>query len=667
MIGRLLSEVARPKVHEKARSQAMLTFFRNFFKTKIGLAIALAFLALIGFAFASMDVSNTGAFGGVAGGDSVAVVGDAKIGTAELNQAVNDALAQARQENPEATMQTLLAGGGLDRVLDDLITRYALIDWGESNGLRAGTNLVNSEIRQIPAARGPNGEFDTDAYNAFLRTNSLTDSQIRQQIRTSLYFQQSIFPAIYGAQIPESIARTYARSFKERRRGAIATIPASLFAPDGDPTDAQLSEFYTENRTRFVRPERRVIRYATFDSAALGDSVEPTDAEVAAFFRENAEDFAAREARSFTQLIVPTREGAETIASRVRAGESFAQAAASAGLRTTELDDQERSDILSAASAGVADAYFSAARGEVTTPARSSLGWHIARVRAVDAQPAQSLAQARAGIEETLRETKRQRGIAELAVSIEDRLADGASLTSIVEELDLELQTSPAITAAGRVYGTSNEAPAILGSVLDYAFQIDEGDSEIGALPDQQTFLIYEVADIAPSAVAPLAQIRDEVIAEWRRVRGDQAAEAAANRILKRVEGGQDLAAAVAAEEAAIRPPQPVNYSREELARLGSTRVPAPIALLFGMAEGSVKKLEGTGDQGWFVVDLEDIILEDLEENDPLIAQARTQVGQSWGNEYAEQMLAAMRAELGVERNAEAIAAVRRQLLGESN
>lgn len=645
----------------------MLTFFRNFFKTKIGLAIALAFLGLIGFAFASMDVSNTGAFGGIAGGDRVAVIGDEKIGTADLTQAANDALAQARQENPEATMQTLLADGGLDRILDDLINRYALIAWGETNGLRAGTNLVNSEIRQIPAARGPSGEFDTDAYNAFLRTNSLTDSQIRQQIRTSLYFRQSIFPAIYGTQIPDSIARTYARSFKERRTGAVATIPASLFAPEGNPTTEQLNTFYNEYRSRFVRPERRTFRYATFDSNALGDSIQPSDAEIAAYYRDNAENYAARETRSFTQLIVPTREGANAIAERVRGGESFAQAAASAGLRTTQLDAQQRSDISSAASAAVADAYFSAAEGQVTAPARSSLGWHIARVTSVDAQAEQGLAQVRGEIAETLRETKRQRGIAELAVSIEDRLADGASFASIAEELDLELRTSPVLTASGQVYGSAGQAPEVLAPVLDFAFQIEEGEPEIAALPDQQTFLIYQAVDIAPSAVAPLAEIRDEVIAEWRQVRGDDAAEAAANRILKRVESGESLAQAVAAEDVAIRAPQQVNYSREELARLGGTRVPAPIALLFGMAEGTVKKLEGTGDQGWFVVDLEDITLEELEENDPLIAQARTQVGQSWGNEYAEQMLAAMRAELGVERNADAIGAVSRQLLGITN
>ena len=645
----------------------MLTFFRNFFKTKIGLALVLAFLGLIGFAFASMDVSSTGTFGGVAGGDSVAVVGGTKIGTAELTREVNEALRRAREENPELTMRELLEGDGLDRILGGLIDRYTLIEWGEENGFRAGTNLVNSEIRQIPAARGASGEFDPQAYQMFLRSAGVTDEQVRQQIKTSSFFQQAILPSVYGAQIPESIARTYARSLKERRSGAIATIPMSLFAPAGTPSEADLQKFYADNRAMFVRPERRSLRYATFDSSTLGDSIEPTDAEVAADYKANAAEYAAREFRSFTQLIVPTREGAEAIAGRVKAGESFAQAAAAAGLRTAQLDNQTQAQIRSSASAAVATAYFNVAEGAVTTPAQGPLGWHIARVSEVDKRAARSLDAVRSEIADKLREQKRQRGIAELAVSIEDRLADGASLSAVATELGLEVQTTPPLTPQGLVYGTTQTAPEILGPVLNFAFQVEEGEAEIGALPDQQTFLIYEVSEITPSAAAPLAQIRDAVIDAWRASAASKGAAAAATRIEKRVAAGQSLAAAVAAEKVALRAPEQVTYSREELARLGGQRVPSPIALMFGMAEGSVKKLEGRRERSWFVVDLEDITLEELEESDPLIGIAKTQVAQAWGSEYAEQMLVAMRAAVGVERNPDAIAAVRRQLLGESN
>ena len=645
----------------------MLTFFRNFFKSKIGLAITLAFLGVIGFAFASMDVSSSGTFGGVAGGDSVAVVGDRKIGTAELNRAANDALREARQENPNATMQTLLANGGLERILNDLVNRYAIIAWAEENGFRAGDNLVNSEIRQIPAARGASGDFDTATYQQFLRTNSLTDAQVRQQIRTSLFFQQTVLPLVYGTKLPNSLAETYARTFKERRTGSIAALPFAAFAPEGTPTEAALQKFYTDNRTRFVRPERRTLRYATFDSSALGDSIEPTAEEIAANYEENAAQYAASESRSFTQLIVPTREGAQAIATRVRGGESFAQAARSAGLRPAELADQSRSAVRSSASAAVADAYFSASEGSVTAPAQGQLGWYVARVNSVDARAARSLASVRDDIADTLREQKRQRGIAELAVSIEDRLVDGASLSSVAQELDLKLQESRPITASGQVYGTPEPAPAALRGVLEYAFQIDEGEAEIGALPDQSTFVVYEVTDITPSAPAPLAEIKDQATSAWRADRASKAAEAAADRILKRVEGGASLADALAAEETRLPPAQQVSLSREELARMQDQRVPAAIGLMFAMAEGTVKKLEEPSQQSWFVVDLEDVKLEELAENDPLVGQAQNAIGQAWGSEYAEQLLAAMRAAVGVELNADAIAAVRRQLLGETN
>ena len=95
--------------------------------------------------------------------------------------------------------------------------------------------------------------------------------------------------------------------------------------------------------------------------------------------------------------------------------------------------------------------------------------------------------------------------------------------------------------------------------------------------------------------------------------------------------------------------------------------VPAPVALFFSMAEGTSKKLEGSQDLGWYIVSLDDISLGELEENDPLINQAKTQISQGWSAELSEQMITAMRAEVGVERNSDAIAAVRRQLLGETN
>ncbi|MDG6078221.1 peptidylprolyl isomerase [Erythrobacter litoralis] len=644
----------------------MLTFFRNFFKTKIGLALVLAFLVLIGFAFASMDVSSTGAFGGVAGGNRVAVVGDEKIGTAELSRAATEELERVRQENPTATMQTFLAGDGLNDALASLINRIALVEWTRDFGLRAGDNLLNSEIRQIPAAAGPSGAFDENSYRAFLAREQLTDQRLRELLGASLLAQQTLIPAGFGATIPESIARTYARSFKERREGSVALLPAEAFAPTGAPTDAQLTAFYEENRSRFVRPERRVIEYALFDASSLGDAIEPTDAEITAYFRQNAARYAASQTRSFTQLIVPTQAAAQSIAERVRGGTSLAQAAQGGGLRTTAVNDASRADIREQASEAVASAYFAAAQGAVTSPARSPLGWHIAQVRSVDTTPARTLAQARDEIVTALREEKRVALLSDLSISIEDQLADGATLAEVARERGVSVQRTPPVLANGQLYGRQENAPEALAQIIPVTFQMEEGEPEIGALPGGGSYVVYQVGDIAPSATAPLAQIRDQVIRDWRQLTGAQRAEQAAARIVKKVEAGASLSQALASEDVTLPPIDDVNISRQELAQLGDRQVPAPIALLFGMAQGSVKKLEIPRNNGWFVVELEDVELDRLDDSDPLIAQANRQLGQAWGSEYGEQLAAAMQADVGVERNADAIEAVRRQLLGEN-
>ena len=103
-------------------------------------------------------MAGTASFGGIAGGDRVAVVGDEKIGNAEFARSVSAGVDQVRQENPTVTMPQFIEQGGLDVVLEQLIDRYALAGYAQKYGLRAGKNLVNSEILQISAFQGPDGK-----------------------------------------------------------------------------------------------------------------------------------------------------------------------------------------------------------------------------------------------------------------------------------------------------------------------------------------------------------------------------------------------------------------------------------------------------------------------------------------------------------------------------
>lgn len=642
----------------------MLSFFRNMFKSKIGLAIVLGFVGLIAFAFASADISGTTTFGGVAGGDRVAVVGDAKIGTADLAREVNAGLERARQDDPSLTMQAYVARGGLTDALDTLIDRNAFREYARINGLRAGTNLVNSEIRKIPAFRGADGNFSEETYRLVLAQNQLTDQQVRDDITTSLIAQQLLAPTGTGTAMPQALAVRYAQLFKERRQGSIVTLPAESFAPKAPPSDAQLQAFYAANRSQFIRPERRVIRYASFDASSLGAAAEPTEAEIAASYRENAPRYAASETRALTQLIVPTQAAAASIRAKVASGQSLENAATAAGLRVSPIEGLSRDKARSQFSAQVADAYFSAARGALTAPARSPLGWHIARIDTVTTTPARTLAQVRGEIADALRAQKRASALTERALRVEELIEDGATLAEIASEFKLTVAATRPVLANGQVYGTAERAPELVLPAVQSAFQMDEGEPSVTPLANGATYLIYDVSAISPAAAAPLAEIRDDVAAAWRRSEGARGARAAADRVLAQLAKGQSLQQALATVSVAGTSVQTVNLTREDLARMREQRVPPPLALMFSMAQGTAKKLELPGRLGWSIVDLDAIQVDPIAPGDPLIAQASQQLGPLAGQEYAEQLRIAIRDAVGVERNTAAIEAVRRQLLG---
>src|SRR5690554_2449817 len=643
----------------------MIQFFRRFFNSKVGIGITLGFLALIAFAFASMDISSTGVFGGVSGGDRVAVVGKERIDAAELSTAATNALDQARQTDPTITMQAFIARGGLEEVLRQLIDRTAIAEFARRHGMRAGDRLVDSELLQIPAFRGPDGNFDQNAFRAALAQRGLNESAVRDDLAKGLLARQLLTPIGFSPVVPRSIADRYAALLRERREGSIIFLPSASFAPEGAPTDAQLQTFYDENRTNYIRPERRVIRYALFGRDAIGTLPAPTAAQISERFQQDRANYAASERRRLTQLVVPTQDAAQAIIAEVSGGKSLDAAAQEKGLATTSIGPVTQEELARSTSAAAAQAAFAAQQDAMAQPARGGLGWYVLRVDEIDRQPARTLEQVRGEIAATLAEEQRQAALDDLTARIEEEIVEGRSLSEVAEELGATVAATRPVTADGRIYGTAETIPPILGSVLQVAFDMDEGEPQLAVVAPGESYVVFDVSSITPSATAPLAEIREDVIADWRRDEGSKRARAAADRIMERVQKGSTLAAAVAAENQTLPTPQSLNLNREQLAQQG--RVPSELALFFSMARGTVKRLEAPDDLGWHVVRLDSIDAPQVASNDPIVASTMRELGQVTGTEYADQFVKAAQREIGVERNEAAIRGVAAQLTGQQN
>ena len=643
----------------------MIQLFRNFFASKLGIVVTLAFLGVIALAFASMDVANTGSFGGVAGGDRVAVVGDERIDINDLSVNASNGFDRVRQENPTMTMQSFIANGGLQQTLDTMIDRTAIAELARMAGIRAGTRLVDSEIVNAPEFRGIDGSFDQEAFRAALSQRGLSEDLVRTDLANGLLARQLVVPLAASTRVPDAVARRYTQLRRETRKGSIAGILAAAYAPDEDPTNAQVQAYYDANRSDYIRPERRTIRYAIFDAGVVGEEATPTAAQVKARYDRDAAQYAALETRGLTQVIVPTQAAAQALVNEVKAGTRLEQAAQSKGLSATALSPQSRQQLTSSASAAVANAAFSAPQGGLSAPAQGGLGWYVMRVDNVDSRAARSLEQARAEIVETLTREMRVAAINDLSARVEDDLNSGRSLSEVAQEIGVELQTSRPVTAAGQVYGTEETAPAELARVLPVVFEMDQAEPQLAALVPGETFIIYEASQITRAATAPLKEIRDRVVLAWRVDEGMKAAGAAATRVMKRVAGGQSLAAAVAAEDVRLPPPQQVSLSRAEVEQSG--RLTPSLALFFSMAEGTTKRLENREALGWIVIDLDEIDAPEIAANDPEIANTARQLQSLLGDEYAEQFIEAAKSSLEIDINQNAVDAVADQLTGTAN
>ena len=642
----------------------MLELFRSFMKSSVGAFIALAFLGLIALAFIAGDVSGNRMFGGVAGGDRVATVGHRKISTSDLSQAATNAVEQFKQDNPTLTMKQFIATGGLNQAVEQLIDRAAISEFGIAHGITVSERLVDSEIAKISAFKGPDGKFSQAAYKALLQQRGISEAALRQDMSDGLVARQVLVPAAFGAKMPQDLVGRYAALLTERRSGAIALLPAAAFAPKGEPTAADLAAFYTAHRNNYIRPERRVIRYATFDDSAIKSIPAPTDAEIAAAYNAGKARFAPSESRRLTQLVLPTEAAAKAVLAELAAGKSMESAAATKGLAAAALPPLTRDALSAQANEAVAAAAFAAPKGKVAGPVRGLLGWTLLRVDAVETTAGKTLDQAKPEIAAALLEAKKRAALSDFSAKVEESFDKGGSLGDVVKELSLEVKSTPPLVADGKVYmDPAKSAPPELARVVQAAFGMErEGQPQLAEVIPGKQFVVFEVAQITLSAAAPIAEIRPQVMADLTLQKGAVAARAAAEKVQAAVRKGTDLGAAVAALGIGVPPVQHVEMNRQDIAKQG--QIPPPLGLMFAMAQGTTKLLAAPGNNGWYVVSLAKIIPGNVGAKDPLVAQATSELSNVAGREYADQLRAAIRAEVGEKKNQAGIDAVARQLSG---
>ncbi len=643
----------------------MIGAIRSLFDSWIGRLLALGFVVLVGLAFALSDVSGT--LTGQASASTIAKVGGETITSADFRQAMDTRHRQAREQNPNISMDIFVREGGAEATLDQLVNIFLIAAFAEENGIGVSERMVDSSIAENTGLADSTGKVDRTQLQRLLSDRNMTEEFLRQSFQHDLYVEQMLPVTSFGLVMPDSLTNNYASMFFERRVGRSATLPSTTFAPKTPPSEAVLNDYYKKNADKFTLPERRSIRYALFTPAVVGDKAKPTDKEISDYYAANADAYSASKIVSYEQIIVPTEAVAKSAQAKLAGGTSIDAVASELGFSATKETVASQSTMAAKSSDAVAKAVFAAPSGGIAAPAESDFGWHIIRVSKVENRPARSLAEARSEIFGILEKEKGEQAFAEMTTDMQDRLEDGDSLTVVAKEYGLTVESTPKILSMGLNPDDPNYKPRTeLGAIIGPAFQmsVDDGGSLVEVEPGK-TYALFSVIEVDEAAPAPLKDIRNDVIKSWAMAEGQKGAKAAADKIVTDVKGGKSLEEAVATISAQLPPLATLSGTRQELAQAGPN-TPMALFTLFEVPLGGVRAADVGNDRGYFVIFVDRIEPAKLAKEDPLLAQFAASYQRDVDQELQRQFVDAMRSDVVVEINDDAVNATKKQITGDS-
>jgi peptidyl-prolyl cis-trans isomerase D len=643
----------------------MLSFFRRLSKSKIGTWVMAALLlaSLAGFGLINTSNFGSGNVGFGLSSSTLAKVGAEQVNEQEISEAMQRRLQQVRQERPEADYATIM--GDFDSILNELIDEKTLLAFAEKNHFPLSKRLVDAEIAQIPQTKGLNGQFSEQAYQAFLAQQHLSDTQIRQVLAGGLLERYMLTPIAANARISVGMATPYAAMLLESREGEAAAIPIGAFRVGLAPTEADLQQYYSANRKRYIVPEQRVLRIARIGPEQVS-GIAASDQEVAAYYNSHKSDYASRETRNISQALVQDQATANAIADRAKAGATIAAAAVPAGTNAavTSLSDQTREAYASVAGDKAAAAIFSAPSGGVVGPVQTEFGWAVAKVESIKTQGGKSLEQARSEIATKLTADKRKGAIEDLVDKVQNAVDSGSNFSEAVELAKLPVTTTPLLTADGTAREDPRfKLPADLAPTLKTGFQLETNDPpEIVALPNGGGYAMVSPGQVLPAAPAPFAKVHDQVANDWINSKAMERARAAAGQVETKVEHGVPLAQAMKETGVPLPAVRPLAARRIQIAT-AQGQIPAALKMLFTLGEGKSRMFPDPQGRGFFIVKVGKIVPGNAILQPALIGRMQNELQQGLSDDYAHEFLAAMRKELGAKRNESAIQAMKARLL----
>ncbi len=561
---------------------------------------------------------------------TVATAGKVDISSQQVDQALQLQLQMIANQygmsiSPEQAEQL-----GIKRQIVQQMVMQSLFDQeATKTGLRYDRDTIKQSIASQPALRGEDGKFDPAKFRGLLQQLRMSEADYLNTIRSDL-MRTVLVGSIQGqAYAPTLLAAPLYQWANERRVAEVKSFKAAEMTSVPKPTDEELQSFYEASTTGYRQPEQRSFTVARLSLDELAASVTPTEDELRQAFDAAPEEYGTAEKRTIGQSTAKDEATAQKLSATVAAGQSLKAAAKDLGLGYGEVADLTKASTFPELS----DAIFALTPGTVSPLVKSPMGWHMMELIKVTPAVVPSFDTARAKVLEQVRRQKAGEQLDSISKSMQDALAGGATLSEAATTHKLPLTSYTLVTKEGKT-AQGKVVEGLDKMVLEQAFAGSEGDA---ATPVETSTSIdfVQIDTVAPEHKKALADVKDQVIADWTRMKKEAAAAAQADALLATLKDKDKPATGLT---------RTGDLSREEKSDKWPATLVAAIFNAPAEGAGSVK----VGEDSW-VYQLVSVTRPDIAGQD--LSATRDELRSQLANDLLEQFGAALRADYGVELN----------------
>jgi peptidyl-prolyl cis-trans isomerase D len=498
---------------------------------------------IFGIIIVSFILTGVGGYLSGGGANYAAKVNGQEIGRGQFENAVASERNRQQQQLGDQFSALASSEGYMQQMRQQVLSRMideALMDqYAKHLGLGISDEQVKQAIFKEPAFQN-NGKFDNARFSSIVGNMGMTTDQYAQALRNQLTTQQLINAIVGTDFMLTGETDELAALVSQERVVREATIDVNALAAKQEVSEQEMTNSYQQNKNSFVAPEQFRVSYIKLDAASMQETA--TDEDVQSYYDQHQDEFTQPQRNRYSVIQTKTEAEAKAILDELNKGGDFAA-----------LAKAKSADIISARNGGdmgwleegtTPDELKNAGlkdKGQLSGVIKSSVGFLVARLD--DVQPAQTkpLSEVRDAIASKVKQNK----AIDAYYALQQKVSDAASNDN--ESLAGAEQVAGVKAVETGWFGHDN-LPAELNfkPVSDAIFNgglVGENgtpgsNSDIITVDGDRAFVL-RVTEHKPEAVKPLAEVREQVIAQVKHRKAEQQAKLQADKLLTELKLGK--------------------------------------------------------------------------------------------------------------------------------